>query len=280
MNTIRSCVKIFLVIPMVLCVSRAYCVEGNLSLVRNAPALELSKYFKPVKEYGITMTNVIEFSSHVYTLKTVTARKLLNKSKASVLEIYNAVPEAVAAINGSFHAPGVPEEIFAEDGEVSRYRERQHKVFYVTKDGEMKIKWLKRRKGVDASDVVTRADMDEMESAVSGFHTGTKKDRTARTSLCFMADDTIKLIVSYPIVTLGVAMKYLRDHEKCIDWVQLDGGGSSQMIYDHDKQFMMGLERTHNDPKTDERVVCMKERTMYPKSCWRPVTDALVVIPK
>ncbi|MFC1523070.1 phosphodiester glycosidase family protein, partial [Elusimicrobiota bacterium] len=176
------------------------------------------------------------------------------------------------------HAGGKPEGLFVEEGRVHKNPSRQSKVFYVRKDGSTRFDWIRNIKD---------RDIAQMKSAVSGFHEGKRKSLTARTAICKIANGRIKLIVSFPIVDLDHMTEYIKNVEGCVEWVHLDGGGSSQMIYSYDKEFWIGFERNKNvlgdeiDPETDKKPLkCTKKRKNYPAPCWRPVTDMLVVVPR
>ena len=228
--------------------------------------LDLVKRFVGVPGYKVSFSNVVVIDPARFKIKTISAQKLLGRNFATIPEFAAAAPSALAIINAGFFdfptptSPNVFVGFYMENGKVMPGNGKMQRVFTVNKEGVPGV-FLERP-----------LDTSPIESAVSGFSGGNKNDSTARTAVCLTGDGLVKFVSLYPMKTLDEMTDYLKKEENCSDYVHLDGGGSTQMFYNFDNDYLKyGWER---------RPECYKGDIVFPESCYRQVANVLAVLPK
>jgi len=216
-----------------------------------------------IPAYGIRYANVVAVDPARFRIRSASAQRVLGRRLATLPEIVGAVPGAVAAVNASFFSQTgtVFTGFYMEEGEKAPHGRGQKTVFYETTEGSVGIS--------------PERDLDPgaLSSAVAGYTAGSREDPTARSAVCITGDGGVKLVTAYPVKTLNLMTRYLREAEGCLQHLHLDGGGSTQMSFqDASQDLSVGWER-------DE--TCTADGSgRSPEQCHREVASILVVVPR
>jgi len=226
------------------------------------PGLTMRRLMQPVREHGIRFANVAEVDLSQWDIRTVSAQRVLRKPLATLPELMQASPGAVAGINAGFFKIGerpVFVGYYVEEGVLVPHQQGPKRIFFIGADGKAGV--------ARSADAVPQG----VRSAVAGFSGGGKDAPTARSAVCITAAGTVKLLAVYPVASLVRMTRYLNEAEGCADYVHLDGGGSTQFVLRTEGGVSVGWEREKQ---------CYDGAAASPPECFRKVADALLVFPK